>query len=79
MKWKFIIYRRKDSEKHSTEFAVIQALQAPLETKTNLKEKKRKLQIDFRKYYNNSRPKDKFNKADVIRILTELKFPFNKP
>lgn len=25
------------------------------------------------------RPKDKFDKKDVIRILTELTFPFSKP
>lgn len=25
------------------------------------------------------RPKDKFDKKDVIKILTELQFPYNKP
>jgi hypothetical protein len=25
------------------------------------------------------RPKDKFDKKDVIRILTELNFPYSKP
>jgi hypothetical protein len=25
------------------------------------------------------RPKDKFDKKDIIRILTELNFPYSKP
>jgi hypothetical protein len=38
-----------------------------------------KLQLVIRNLFSNIRPKDKFDKKDVIRILTELSFPYSKP
>lgn len=39
-----------------------------------------KLPIAIRNYFFYSfRPKDKFDKKDVIKILTELQFPYTKP
>ena len=38
-----------------------------------------KQQTETRKLNHNYRPKNKFDKKDIIRILTELSFPYSKP
>lgn len=54
-------------------------IQERIMIKIHLKIKKKILKINYCKYRFYSRPKDKFDKKDIIKILTELEYPFNKP
>lgn len=77
MKCRFRILRRKDWKKHSEESVEIESKpQGVISNST-----RNKLPIETRTLlpYIFTRPKDKFDKKDIIRILTELNFPFSKP
>jgi hypothetical protein len=54
-------------------------IQERIMIKIHLKIKKKILKINYCKYIFYFRPKDKFDKKDIIKILTELEYPFNKP
>ena len=75
MKCKFKILRRKDLEKPLGEFVEIKMKLITV----ILKPKEMKALTETRKLFINFRPKDKFDKKDIIRILTELNFPYSKP
>ncbi len=67
MKWKFKIFKHKDYEEHLKEYV---EKKYKLQTEIS-KQIKIKLQINIRNLFNYShRPKDKFDKKDIIRILT---------
>lgn len=49
---------------------LIKTLRLPIKNSQSLKQ---------RIIYFNLSPKDKFDKKDIIKILTELNFPYSKP